>query len=422
MMRLFLIPALASAMLSTGCGDDDTKADTTGDTIVDTADSVDSGTDSTASETSDDVTVPPDTTTDATTATETTDATTATETTATDTSDDTTTTDTTEPDTSEEVADTTDTADTAPTIGIVINEVKVAGAGSDWIEIMNGGASPVDIGGYLLRDDDPTHSFILPAGTILPAGAYLAIDQGDGTTGFDFGFGDQDGAFLFDRDDTLIDQTVWVPGEAPAGAVWGRYPNGSGNFQTLLIPTKGTANVENPVTSCPNGTREVGEACDGSDFPAGVACADRGWAGGALSCAADCSAIVWSTCTPRSAALVINEVTSGGVDPTDKIELFNGTASSVQLGGYQVKDDADNTYTFPTRVLNAGSYLVLTSGVEFDFGLGNNDMVRLLNTSGTEIDRADWQAGEATVSFCRKPNGTGGFDPCAAASFGAANP
>lgn len=386
-MRFFLIPVLASAVISTGCGDDDTKADTTADTIVDTTDSVDSATDSTTSETTGDTT--PDDATD-------------------------TTGDTTPP---TETTDTVDDGETTPTLGVVINEVKAAGAGNDWIELYNGGTSAANVGGWTLRDDDPAHGFVIPAGTIIPGGAYLAIDQGDGTTGFDFGLGDQDGAFLFDGGDTLVDQTVWIPGEAPAGATWGRFPNGSGGFMTLLIPTKGAANVENPDTDCDNDTLEVGEACDGDAFPEGVDCTDRGWSGGALGCTADCKAIVWTGCTPRSAALVINEVTS----EVDQIELFNGTASAVQLGGHQLKDDADNTYTFPTRTIDAGAYVVLTSGVEFDFGLGNNDLLVLLDAGGVEIDRADWQAGEAAVSFCRKPNGTGGFDPCETATFGAAN-
>ena len=38
------------------------------------------------------------------------------------------------------------------------------------------------------------------------------------------------------------------------------------------------------------------------------------------------------------------------------------------------------------------------------------------------IDTADWLDGEAETSFCRSPNGTGGFKACAAASFGSANP
>ncbi|MFO0750225.1 MAG: lamin tail domain-containing protein [Myxococcota bacterium] len=126
-----------------------------------------------------------------------------------------------------------------------------------------------------------------------------------------------------------------------------------------------------------------------------------------------------SACTPHAAALVVNEVTSEGID---MIELYNGTAATIALLGYQVLDSADHTFTFGARSISAGGYVVLEKDVDFTFGLASDDLVKLLDKNGNVVDVADWAAGEAAPSYCRSPNGTGGFHTCATASFGSANP
>lgn len=311
--------------------------------------------------------------------------------------------------------ETSDARETVETLAIVINEIAPAGTPDDWIELFNAGATTVDLSGWTLRDDDPTHGYTFPAGTLLPAGVYLAI--GRGPDGFDFGLGGADAVLLSKPDQTIVDQTAWTTVDLPDGANWGRYPNGSGAFKTLWNPTRGAANQDNAPQECGNGTIEPPELCDQPAF-GGLTCERWGWGGGALACADACTRIDQAGCTARAAGLVINEVTSAN---DDAIELFNGTGARIELEGYVLNDDAGGTYTFPKSFVDAGAYLVLRKPTAHTFGLAGDDAVELHSPDGTLVDRADWDATEADASYCRKPNGVGGFRACTAATFETTN-
>lgn len=329
--------------------------------------------------------------------------------------------DTTEPDTTDTTApDTTDTSvpDTTPLLAVVINEVAATGDPNDWIELYNAGASTVDLTGWLVRDDDATHAFVFGANTTLAAGAYLVIERDPTNGGFDFGLGTADAVLLYDASSTLVDSTSWLTGQSPAGAAWGRFPNGSGNFKTLLGPTRGAANVDNPASTCGDGTPEGLEICDTNDF-LGLSCATYGWGGGTLECLTNCSQIGQSKCTARAAGLVINEVES---DDTDRIELYNGTAVTLDLAGYSVLDDSANAFVLPAgKTIAAGGYLVLERDIDHTFGLGDADSVELLDKSGARVDFIAWIRGQAIPSYCRTPNATGGFRTCDEQTFGNPN-
>ncbi|WP_167736786.1 lamin tail domain-containing protein [Nocardioides sp. 1609] len=109
---------------------------------------------------------------------------------------------------------------------------------SDWVELTNVGAAPVDVSGWLLSDDagttDPTHLQAIPAGTTLAPGGFLAVDY----TAAGFGKGDQANLYLPDGV-TRADHTAW-PVDTHATA-WGRCPDGTGAFR-VTVPTKGAAN------------------------------------------------------------------------------------------------------------------------------------------------------------------------------------
>jgi methionine-rich copper-binding protein CopC len=314
-------------------------------------------------------------------------------------------------------ADVVDLDALGPIPAVVINEVAAEGDPADWIELYNADAVAVDLAGWRLRDDDEAHGYDLPAGTTLEPGAYLVVERGD--AGFDFGLGGADAALLYDAAGRLADATVWLEGESPVDGSWGRFPNGTGDFSTRYAASKGGENLANPEVPCGDGAINPStEVCDGAEF-GGLSCEAFGWGGGELTCADGCTTIDQSACTAHAVGLVINEVTSAG---DDLVELFNGGATAVDLAGWSIHDDADNTYVFPAGVsVAAGAYLVLTKGVDHDFGLGGDDAVTLSDASAAVIDVADWQDGEALLSYCRWPDGVGGFRACVAATFGAAN-
>ncbi|GAA1439090.1 lamin tail domain-containing protein [Leifsonia poae] len=122
-------------------------------------------------------------------------------------------------------------------VPVRINEVESnGGTPGDWIELINNGAATVDLSGYILRDNDDTHTFTIPAGTTITAGGYLAEDVESA-----FGLGSADSARLFAPDgNTLIDTYSWT---AHAATTYGRCPNGTGSFATTSAPTKGAPNA-----------------------------------------------------------------------------------------------------------------------------------------------------------------------------------
>jgi hypothetical protein len=56
--------------------------------------------------------------------------------------------------------------------GIVINEVESnGGVPGDWAELHNDGPAAVDLSGWIFRDNDDTHTYLIPSGTTLAPGA-----------------------------------------------------------------------------------------------------------------------------------------------------------------------------------------------------------------------------------------------------------
>jgi len=104
------------------------------------------------------------------------------------------------------------------------------------VELYNSGASPVDLSGFVFRDNDDTHTYSIPTGTTIPASGYLVLDE----AAFGFGLGSADSARLFDTTGAVVDSYTWT---AHATTTYGRCPNGSGAFTTTIASTKGTANA-----------------------------------------------------------------------------------------------------------------------------------------------------------------------------------
>ena len=105
----------------------------------------------------------------------------------------------------------------------------------DWVELYNAGAAAVDISGYVFQDNDDTHGYSVPAGTILQPGAYYVLEE----AAIGFGLGGADGARLFRTDGSVADSYYWT---AHAATTYGRCPNGIGELTTTLGSTKGAAN------------------------------------------------------------------------------------------------------------------------------------------------------------------------------------
>jgi hypothetical protein len=125
----------------------------------------------------------------------------------------------------------------APANTVKVNEVESNGdAAGDWVEFYNTGNAPVDLGGYVFRDNDGTRGYTIPANTVIAAGGYLVLLESQ----FGFGLGAADEARLFAPGGaTIVDAYSW---SAHAGITYGRCPDGSGAFTTTSESTRGTAN------------------------------------------------------------------------------------------------------------------------------------------------------------------------------------
>jgi DNA-binding beta-propeller fold protein YncE len=126
---------------------------------------------------------------------------------------------------------------------VVVNEIN--SSGNDFVELFNNGAAAVDLSNWKLTDNDPTHVYILPPGTTIPAGGYLVV-EGDWTAtqpALSFGLGQGDSVILYSPYDSEVDNQTWTAHAATAS----RCPNGTGSTP-FVNPT---ANTKGATNSCP---------------------------------------------------------------------------------------------------------------------------------------------------------------------------
>ncbi|MFC9860140.1 MULTISPECIES: lamin tail domain-containing protein [unclassified Streptomyces] len=118
-----------------------------------------------------------------------------------------------------------------------INETESSGGSpGDWVELVNTGTVAADVSGWVVKDNDNSHSYKIGKNTSIAPGAFLALDVDSS-----FGLGSSDSARLFQADgSTLVDSYTWTD---HATTTFGRCGDGTGAFTTTSAPTKGTANA-----------------------------------------------------------------------------------------------------------------------------------------------------------------------------------
>lgn len=310
--------------------------------------------------------------------------------------------------------------------GLVINEVAAKGDPNDWFELKNTSDAAIDLTGCTFSDDlMDSAKATFEDGALVPAGGYLVVDVSDETAGFGLGSDEELGVFA--PDGSVIDSVDWDDGASPEGGSYGRTPDGTGDFATLAVATRGAENgdvASNGFTTpmCGDDTIEGEEECDGADL-GDATCEALGFVGGEIGCTMNCT-VDTSSCEVAVGDVVINEVTSAG---DDNIELYNAGDAAVDLEGWFVADanypaEVDSRYVFPAGVmLGAGEWLVLTKDVEHVFGIGKDDTITLYSADEIVIDQVAIPEGAAEISYCRATDGAGDFTTCSEATFGAAN-
>jgi hypothetical protein len=125
---------------------------------------------------------------------------------------------------------------------IVLNEVNCNG--QDWVELVNVGENTVDLGGWVIDDDDDVGGgYNLPIGSVLAPGSYLVSSQSlPPEPGFSFGIScNTDGIWLFDHLENRVDSVQLEP--VASYLSFGRLPDTTGDW-TETSPTPEALNIE----------------------------------------------------------------------------------------------------------------------------------------------------------------------------------
>jgi hypothetical protein len=200
----------------------------------------------------------------------------------------------------------------SPLRNVVINEFLAHSDPPyyDFIELYNHANQPADISGCILTDDPTTNKFIIPAGTVIPAGGFISFSQ----AAMNFGLGASGATIYFKNpDQSRILDTVQYGGQGHNVST-GRWPDGAGEFYRLTTPTPGAPNTNILLSD-----------------------------------------------------VVINELMYdpiSGNDDGQYVELYNRSPNPVNLGGWQLADAIG--YTFPTNtILASGGYLVVARNAAY---------------------------------------------------------
>ncbi|ADP80188.1 lamin tail domain-containing protein [Pseudofrankia inefficax] len=256
-------------------------------------------------------------------------------------------------------------ADPAGYQNVRINEVT--SSNNDTVELYNAGSASVSISGWKMSDDSFSPQSFSPSASTIPAGGFVTFNSPKG-------LGDADKLVIYTPGGTVVDRVEWATDKAkPAMARCGG--DGTGAWvTTTTAATFGAANA----AGCPSSI-------------------------------------------PAASRVRINEVTSDG---SDTVELYNGGTSAVSVGSWKYVD-GDTSHSAATisssspsaTSIPAGGYVTFNSTI----GLGDNDSVFLLDSSGNTIDSVTWATDGAKPSDERCANGSGWFQTATTATFGGAN-
>ena len=343
-----------------------------------------------------------------------------------------------------ETAETPESGDVDPSAAAVtVNELSSEGATQgpyagkgDVIELYNGGEAMVDLGGWKLSDDPrfpDDKTYVFPPGSALAPGAFLvlvALDEVTMTGELPFGISNDKEETITLVDAGGAEADVVTFNGADAVVSWCRLPDGTGAWSQCDASFGASNALASEV--CGDGAIGEGEDCDGAEL-ADQTCEglDLGFIGGVLGCSPTCSFDA-SMCESDSTA-ALNEIES----ESDQIEVYNAGNQALDISGWILTDDVvDQDYDpvadteklvfAPQTSLAAKQFLVVAKGMrpgQHPFGLSTGgDTVTLLRPNLEVVDQVAFGADEATVSYCRLPDGPGGaWTSGCTPSFGAAN-
>ncbi|MCU0612755.1 MAG: CotH kinase family protein [Candidatus Eisenbacteria bacterium] len=262
------------------------------------------------------------------------------------------------------------------------NQTTVAddqGDYDDWVEIANVGSGAVNLEGLALTDDvgDTTCHFVFPD-LVLDPGQYVVVwadnEPEEGPLHAPFKLDDA-GEEVYLLDAWVVSDQVAYP-ELGGDVSWGRWPDGTGAWRLVSLPTPGAEN-QNPVN-------------------------------------------------PEEIALFINEFLADNESVSqdemgeyeDWVEIFNPGTEPVPLGGLFLTDDLSATtkWAFPETTVAPGGFLVIWCDGEDDGPLhaafkldADGEELGLfgrISAGNTLIDSHLFGAQAPDISEGRRPDGS----------------
>ncbi|MFC1692269.1 lamin tail domain-containing protein, partial [Candidatus Latescibacterota bacterium] len=282
---------------------------------------------------------------------------------------------------------------------IVINEINYNSSANfnpeDWVELYNPQENPVDLSGWVFKDD--ANEFVFPSNTVITPDDYLVLCRdslafhelfpevynyiGD----LDFGLsGGSELIKIFNAQGALVDSLTYDDNPP-----WPQGADGNGYTLSLLGPSLNNALGVNWVTTVKHGTPG------------------------------------YYNLEVQNSSVVINEInynSSTDFDPEDWVELYNPQENSVDLSGWVFKDENDaNEFVFPANiVIGPDDYLVLcriksafyelfpeTDNYIGDLGFGfsgTGEFIRLFNAQEEIVDSLTY---DVNLPWPEEPDGEG---------------
>lgn len=290
----------------------------------------------------------------------------------------------------------------------------VSDSSDEYIEVFNdGSAGDVDLAGWKLDDiaGGGSTEYVLPPGTLLPAGAYLVVFSADTRIALN---NSGDTVRLIRPDNSEAD-TASYTSTAPDQA-YSRTIDGSGPWTIAYPPSPGAANQPaSTPTATPTAPPTPAPTPSAAPTPTSTPIPTP-------TEPPIATASPTSSPTPYAGGITLNEFMpdplsdwngngqTGDADD-EYIELHNAGTGEIDLAGWALDDVAGGgspPFVLPSgSMVPGGGFLVLFSA-QTHLALNNGgDSVRLLSPDGAEVDNASYATSHGDEAVSRTIDGGG---------------